>query len=215
MTDVLDAFDAAIDKRKDRSLPPEKRDLRHHIAHLQVVQPRDVARFKELGVVANFQPLWSQKDKWMEIALQNLSEERSRWQYPIADMLESGAHVCFGSDWFVSSLNPLDGIGIVYIFLTFSVSHSLSLSLHAHFLFLSFSLSLSLSLVLERDIWCHAVVCAFCSHNSLPPAPSCVVAEVAVTHRPLGSVGEPFNPHQLINLDQALYAYTKGKPNTI
>ena len=41
------------------------RDSRHHISHIQVFQEKDISRFKELGVVANFQPLWAIRDEYI------------------------------------------------------------------------------------------------------------------------------------------------------
>jgi len=110
LTDVLDAFELAKQERVARGAW-EDCDLRHQVAHLQLVQPSDIARFKALRVIANFQPLWSFKDHCMELAIQFLGE-RSAWQYPIRQVLDTDAHVCFGSDWFVSSMNPLDGIEV-------------------------------------------------------------------------------------------------------
>lgn len=81
---------------------------RHHIAHLQVVHPDDLPRFRELGVVANCQPLWACYEPQMtELTLPFLGPERSAWQYPFASLARSGAQLCFGSDWPVSGPSPL------------------------------------------------------------------------------------------------------------
>jgi hypothetical protein len=83
-------------------------DLRHHLAHIQVVHPDDVPRFVELGVVANGQPLWAVYDAQMcDLTIPFLGEERSAWQYPFASLVRSGAVLAFGSDWSVSSPDPL------------------------------------------------------------------------------------------------------------
>ncbi|CAN5469274.1 amidohydrolase [soil metagenome] len=85
-----------------------KRDSRHHIAHLQLIHPKDRPRFRRLGVVANFQPLWAYSDVYInKLTEPFLGPERSRWIYPIGSMLSSGATVVAGSDWSVSSMNPL------------------------------------------------------------------------------------------------------------
>jgi predicted amidohydrolase YtcJ len=94
LLDVLDAFEQ-IKKDREARGEWENCDLRHQVAHLQVVRPADVPRFKELNVIANFQPYWSFKDSWMLVAMQHL-QERSAWQYPIREVVETGAHVCFG-----------------------------------------------------------------------------------------------------------------------
>jgi predicted amidohydrolase YtcJ len=81
---------------------------RHHIAHLQVVHPDDVPRFAGLGVLANCQPLWASNEPQMtELTLPFLGPERSAWQYPFGSLAASGAQLCFGSDWPVSSPNPM------------------------------------------------------------------------------------------------------------
>jgi hypothetical protein len=99
--DALDAVEAA------RAVNGE-RDARHHVAHLQVVHPDDVPRFGALGVVANIQPLWACADAQMtELTLPRLGEERIGWQYPFADLARTGATLAGGSDWPVSTPNPL------------------------------------------------------------------------------------------------------------
>jgi len=81
---------------------------RHHIAHLQVVHPDDVPRFAGLGVLANCQPLWASNEPQMtELTLPFLGPERAAWQYPFGSLAASGAQLCFGSDWPVSSPNPM------------------------------------------------------------------------------------------------------------
>ncbi len=88
-------------------------DLRHHIAHIQVIHPADRPRFAELGVTANMQPLWAQLDEQMtDLTLPYLDEERAAWQYPFADLARSGAHLAAGSDWPVSTPDPLQGIHV-------------------------------------------------------------------------------------------------------
>ena len=81
---------------------------RHHIAHIQVIHPEDVPRFRDLSVVANCQPLWASNEPQMtELTLPFLGPERSAWQYPFGSLARSGAQLCFGSDWPVSSPNPM------------------------------------------------------------------------------------------------------------
>jgi len=83
-------------------------DHRHHIAHIEVVHPDDVARFGQLGVVANIQPFWASDDDQMRtLRIPVLGPERVAWQYPFASLLGSGARLAGGSDWTVSTANPL------------------------------------------------------------------------------------------------------------
>ena len=85
-----------------------RRDLRHHLAHLQVVHPDDVPRFGALEAVANCQPLWARHEPQMtELTIPFLGPERAAWQYPFGDLHRSGARLAFGSDWPVSSPDPM------------------------------------------------------------------------------------------------------------
>lgn len=102
----LDAVEAAIAANG-------RNDHRHHIAHIQVVHPEDVHRFRELGVTANMQSLWAALEPQMvELTLPFLGEPRSSWQYPFGDLLRSGATLAAGSDWSVSTPNPLAAIHV-------------------------------------------------------------------------------------------------------
>src|SRR5215469_1239847 len=88
-------------------------DHRHHIAHLQVVHPDDVPRFAHLGVTANMQALWAAHEPQMdELTIPFLGPERSVRQYLFGDLLRSGARLAAGSDWAVSSANPLRAIHV-------------------------------------------------------------------------------------------------------
>jgi predicted amidohydrolase YtcJ len=82
---------------------------RHHISHIQLIHPDDQPRFRKLGVVANFQPLWAYADDYIkDLTLPFVSKETATYMYPIASMERSGAVVAFGSDWSVSSANPFE-----------------------------------------------------------------------------------------------------------
>lgn len=89
------------------------RDLRHTIAHLQLIDPADVPRFARLGVVANVQAYWAQADEYITaFANPLLGPERAGRQYPLASLLKSGAVLAGGSDWSVSTANPLEAIEV-------------------------------------------------------------------------------------------------------
>jgi len=89
------------------------RDSRHHIAHIELFHPDDIPRFRSLGVVANFQPLWAFADTYItDLTEPQLGPERSRWLYPLKSLKDSGAVLAAGSDWSVSSMNPLDAIEV-------------------------------------------------------------------------------------------------------
>jgi predicted amidohydrolase YtcJ len=88
-------------------------DLRHHLAHIQVVQPDDVPRFAELGAVANCQAYWAQSEPQMDdLTIPFLGPDRSALQYPFASLLRSGATLAMGSDWSVTTANPLAQIEV-------------------------------------------------------------------------------------------------------
>jgi predicted amidohydrolase YtcJ len=83
-------------------------DHRHHIAHLQVMHPDDIPRFAALGVTANMQALWAAHEPQMdELTIPFIGPERAARQYLFGDLLRSGARLAAGSDWAVSSANPL------------------------------------------------------------------------------------------------------------
>ena len=84
---------------------------RHHLAHIQVIHPDDVPRFAALDVTANMQALWATHE-WQvdELCLPLVGEQRAAWHYPFADLVRSGARLAMGSDWFVSSPDPLKAI---------------------------------------------------------------------------------------------------------
>ncbi|NUT26385.1 MAG: amidohydrolase [Streptomyces sp.] len=104
--DALDAIEAA----RGANGPS---DTRPHLAHLQVVQPADVPRFARLGAIANIQPLWAAHEPQMdELTIPFLGPERAAWQYPFGALLRSGARLAAGSDWPVSSPDPLHGIHV-------------------------------------------------------------------------------------------------------
>jgi predicted amidohydrolase YtcJ len=83
-------------------------DTRPHIAHIQVIHPDDIARFVDLDVVANAQPYWACHEAQMdELTIPFLGPERTTWQYPFRTLLDAGARLAMGSDWSVSTPNPL------------------------------------------------------------------------------------------------------------
>ena len=98
--EALDAIEAAR-----RANGP--RDARHHVAHVQLIHPADVPRFRALDAVANAQPLWAVHEAQMDqLTIPILGSERSGWQYPLGSLLRAGARLAFGSDWTVSTADP-------------------------------------------------------------------------------------------------------------
>lgn len=107
------AVRTALDSLETAQKVNGKTDKRHHIAHLEVIQPDDIKRFRQLNVAANFQPFWAYRDKYMsDLTEPFLGEARTKMLYPIGSMFRSGAQVVAGSDWTVSTANPLDAIQV-------------------------------------------------------------------------------------------------------
>ncbi|MFI2735205.1 amidohydrolase [Streptomyces sp. NPDC018711] len=104
--EALDAVEAAVAANG-------RRGNRHHLAHLQVVHPDDLPRFAKLGAIANIQPLWAAHEPQMdELTIPFLGAERAAWQYPFGSLVRAGATLAAGSDWPVSSPDPIEGIHV-------------------------------------------------------------------------------------------------------
>jgi predicted amidohydrolase YtcJ len=102
VTIALDAIERAIDENPPRS------DRRHHLAHLQMVQHSDAARFARLGAWANLQMLWANVDEQLEeLNFPFIDASLVRRHYPFADLRDAGARFAAGSDWPVSTQNPI------------------------------------------------------------------------------------------------------------
>jgi len=88
-------------------------DHRHHISHIEVIHPDDIPRFRTLRVVANAQPLWAMHEGQMDdLTIPFLGEPRWRWVYPFASLVRAGAVLAMGSDWPVSSPDPIEQIHV-------------------------------------------------------------------------------------------------------
>jgi predicted amidohydrolase YtcJ len=98
-TEVLDAFERAFGVNTSRKSP-----RRHRLEHAQVVRKEDMPRFAELGIIASIQPSHAIDDmRWAE---KRIGLERSADSYQVGGFLAAGAHVAFGTDWFVEPLDP-------------------------------------------------------------------------------------------------------------
>jgi predicted amidohydrolase YtcJ len=101
----------ALDSIEESNRRNGDQDLRHHLVHLQVIHPDDIPRFRELGAVANFQMQWAMADPYItELTLPFISEETARWIYPIKSVIDAGGKIAMGSDWTVSTVDPLPQI---------------------------------------------------------------------------------------------------------
>ncbi len=104
--DAANRFMLDVYKELALSLKPE--DPRWRIEHSQILSPEDIPRFAPLGVVAAMQPVHCTSD--MDWAADRLCEERLAGAYAWNTLLKSGAHLCFGTDFPVERVNPLDGL---------------------------------------------------------------------------------------------------------
>jgi predicted amidohydrolase YtcJ len=103
---ALDQFENAINKYPDKG-------TRHQIEHLEVVNPEDIPRFKELGVIASIQPehVICGIDSYEQNCYPSrLGEVRNLQTWPFKSLLNAGAVLAAGSDAPVASRNPMDGI---------------------------------------------------------------------------------------------------------
>jgi len=102
LREALDSFAFALTQNG-------KRDSRHQVAHLELVHPDDIPRLRVLGVIANVQPMWSTSRYYVgDLINVKLGEERKQWMEINRSFLEQGVTVAYGSDWFVTSPNPMD-----------------------------------------------------------------------------------------------------------
>ena len=88
-------------------------DRRPVIVHAQLICDEDLPRFKQLGVIANIQPLWCYMDPMnKELILPRIGSARNDLQYRLRTLIDSGATIAFGSDWPVTSEVPLRALGV-------------------------------------------------------------------------------------------------------
>ncbi|HWT45787.1 MAG TPA: amidohydrolase [Vicinamibacterales bacterium] len=98
---ILDIFE-----RVEREDGP--RDRRFRIEHAQHLRPGDIPRFRQLNVIASMQPYHAIDDgRWAE---RIIGPVRIRTTYAFRSLLDAGARLAFGSDWYVAPPTPLEGI---------------------------------------------------------------------------------------------------------
>jgi len=84
------------------------RDRRIRIEHAQHLRPEDIGRFAGLDVIASVQPYHCIDDgRWAE---KRIGPRRARTTYAFRSLLDAGARLAFGSDWWVAPISPLLGI---------------------------------------------------------------------------------------------------------
>jgi predicted amidohydrolase YtcJ len=99
---VRESLNGIEQARKDR-----QSGVTHSITHLQIVNPKEFARFKPLNVIASMQLLWASADDYTtDMIKPYVSALAFRYQYPAHSLLKQGATIAGASDWPVSSPNP-------------------------------------------------------------------------------------------------------------
>lgn len=102
----LDAIEAVIASNPNW-------DRRPVITHAQLIDPADLPRFAALGVIANFQPLWTYLDPMnKELILPRIGEVKNNQQYQLRKIIDSGARISFGSDWPITDFTPLVALAV-------------------------------------------------------------------------------------------------------
>jgi predicted amidohydrolase YtcJ len=99
VTEALNGMEAARRVNGNSRIP-------HTITHLQFVAPKDIPRFKELGVVAAFQLFWaSAEPDTIELIKPYIDPAVYAWQYPAPSIVDTGGIISGASDWPVSTPN--------------------------------------------------------------------------------------------------------------
>ncbi|MGR4041257.1 amidohydrolase [Pseudomonas sp. 910_21] len=99
---VRESLNGIQQARQDR-----QSGISHSITHLQMVNPKEFARFKPLNVIASMQLLWASADDYtLDMIKPYVSALAFRYQYPAHSLLKQGATIAGASDWPVSSPNP-------------------------------------------------------------------------------------------------------------
>lgn len=109
VTIALDAVQAARAARAANG----RTNTRHQLAHLQVVQRSDVPRFVDLGVIANLQMVWGAVDEQLdELTFPFIAPELVARHYPFRELRDAGALLAGGSDWPVSTADPIQAVHV-------------------------------------------------------------------------------------------------------
>ena len=100
--DLLDIYEKVVRESG------QGRDRRFRIEHAQHLAPAEIPRFRRLGVIPSMQPYHAIDDgRWAEKVI---GAERAEGTYAFRSLLDAGAPLAFGSDWFVAPPTPLEGI---------------------------------------------------------------------------------------------------------
>lgn len=103
--ETLHAYELAIRKNG-------KRDSRHRVEHIETINPTDIPRFVQLGVMPSMEPIHAEP-LTMSVWQKAIGEKRLPYSFAWAAMLKSGAKLVYSSDWPACvSLNPIRGLHV-------------------------------------------------------------------------------------------------------
>jgi predicted amidohydrolase YtcJ len=105
---TLDAFEHALHSNPNRQVP-----RRHRLEHVETIDPSDIPRLAQLGVIASMQPRHAEPNSNIfDIWVPNIGSPRADRAWPWKSILDSGAQLAFGTDWPVVSLDPRPGLQV-------------------------------------------------------------------------------------------------------
>jgi len=96
------------DKNPQLCQTPVAYNMRDRIEHAQVVDPADIPRFAQLGVIASMQPNHLLTD--MNWAEDRLGPQRAAYSYAWKTFLDAGVRLAFGTDYPVEPITPFRGL---------------------------------------------------------------------------------------------------------
>lgn len=89
------------------------RDARHQITHLHLTRTEDLARFQELGVVANVQPIFADNHSYNTALTRSLlGPERNRRMHRFRDFIDARADLVVSTDYPMLDIDPLETIQV-------------------------------------------------------------------------------------------------------
>jgi predicted amidohydrolase YtcJ len=100
----------ALDAYQQAETKNDHTDSRDRIEHIETISPQDIQRFSALGVIASMQPLHAYPDEDTGVWVHNVGLERQKYAFAWNSLLQAGAHLAFGSDWEIVTLNPWPGV---------------------------------------------------------------------------------------------------------
>ncbi|MCP8634820.1 amidohydrolase [Pseudomonas mosselii] len=103
---VRAALDGVAQARRDRAS-----GIAHSITHLQMVNPKEYARFKQLDVIASMQLYWASADEAnLELVKPYVDAMAFLHTFPAHSLLAHGATIAGASDWPISTPDPWQAI---------------------------------------------------------------------------------------------------------